>query len=78
MSPRNVYAATLRPGVVSGFSEKTFIAIVAGIRDEAIASGCNSKEKRQKAMADFNRTVGQKETFCYIFFKAVGRKWMTG
>ncbi|NNK15230.1 MAG: hypothetical protein HKP52_13410 [Desulfofustis sp.] len=78
VSPRNVYAATLRPDVVSGFSEKTFIAIVAGIREEAIASGCNSKEKWHKAMADLNRTVGQKETFCYTFFKAVGRKWMTG
>jgi SAM-dependent methyltransferase len=78
VEPRTVYADTSRPDVVSGFSEKTFIAMVAGIRDEAIASGCISEEKWQKAMSDFDRAVGPEGTFCYTFFKAVGRKWMTG
>ena len=74
VSPRTVYADASRPDVVSGFSEKTFIAMVAGIRDEAIASGCISEERWQLAMADFDRAVGREGTFCYTFFKAVGIK----
>jgi SAM-dependent methyltransferase len=76
--PRTVYADSSLPDVVSGFSENTFIAMVAGIRDEAIASGLITEETWQKAMADFDRAVGREGTFCYTFFKAVGRKWMTG
>jgi hypothetical protein len=64
--------------MVSGFSENTFIAMVAGIRDEAIARGCISEKRWQMAMADFDRAVGHGGTFCYTFFKAVGRKGMTG
>ena len=76
--PRTVYADTSRPDVVSGFSQKTFIAMVSGIRDEAITSGCISEKKWQRAMADFDRAVGDEGTFCYTFFRAVGRKCMTG
>lgn len=78
VSPRTVYADTSLPDVVSGFSEKTFIAMVAGIREEAIASGCISEVTWEKAMADFDRAVGHEGTFCYTFFKAVGKKCMTG
>ena len=77
VEPCTVYADSSKPDKVSGFSENTFVAMVAGIRDEAIASACISEEKWQQAMADFRRAVGPQGTFCYTFFKAVGRKRMT-
>ncbi len=74
VSPRTVYADNSRPEVVSGFSKKTFVAMVAGIKDEAIENGCISEKQWQQAMVDFDRAVGPEGTFCYTFFKAVGIK----
>ena len=72
VSPRTIYADNSLPEVVNGFSKRTFIAMVAGIKDEAIEQQLISTQRWQKAMADFNLTVGSEGTFCYTFFKAVG------
>ena len=72
--PRTVYADDSKPEIVNGFSKKTFIAMVAGIRDEAIGHQMISKRRWQQAMEDFNLTVSTEGTFCYTFFKAVGVK----
>lgn len=74
VSPRTVYADNSRPEVVNGFSRNTFVAMVAGIKDEAIENGCISEKQWQQAMADFDLAVGPEGTFCYTFFKAVGTK----
>lgn len=74
VSPCTVYADSSKPEVVSGFSKKTFVAMVAGIRDEAIKKGYISEERWQQAMVDFEAAVGSEGTFCYTFFKAVGVK----
>lgn len=74
VSPRTVYADNSKPEVVSGFSQNTFIAMVAAIKDEAIDRGCISEKRWQQAMADFDLTVGPEGTFCYTFFKAVAVK----
>ncbi len=72
VSPRTIYADDSQPEVVNGFSKKTFIAMVSGIRDEAIEQQLISTQCWQQAMADFNLAVGSEGTFCYTFFKAVG------
>jgi len=72
VSPRTVYADAFKPDIVHGFSKKTFVAMVAGIKDEAIEQQMISRQRWQQAMEDFNLAVGTKGTFCYTFFKAVG------
>lgn len=72
VSPRTVYADASKPDIVHGFSKKTFVAMVAGIKDEAIEQQMISRQRWQQAMEDFNLAVGTKGTFCYTFFKAVG------
>lgn len=72
--PRTIYADSSKPDVVTGFSEKTFIAMVAGVKDEAIEKGWISGKRWQQAMIDFEAAVGPEGTFCYTFFKAVGEK----
>ena len=36
VSPRQIYADASRPEIVEGFSRKTFIAMVDGVKDKAI------------------------------------------
>ncbi|MGI9537017.1 MAG: methyltransferase domain-containing protein [Desulfocapsaceae bacterium] len=74
VSPRTIYADDSKPEIVSGFSKKTFVAMVAGIRDAAIKQDLISTQQWHQAMEDFNRAVGSEGTFCYTFFKAVGTK----
>ncbi len=74
VSPRMVYADVSRPRMVDGFTIKTFIAMVAGVRDQAIERGLIDAEEWGRGMADLNRTAEVNGTFCYTFFKAVGRK----
>lgn len=74
VSPRMVYADASRPELVDGFTKKTFTAMVEGVREQAIRSGLISEEEWTKGIADLYRTAESDGTFCYTFFKAVGRK----
>lgn len=67
--PRTVYVDQTRPELVTGFTENTFIAMVAGVREEAIAAGLISREDWQRGMSDLHRTAGPGGTFHYTFFK---------
>jgi hypothetical protein len=48
--------------------------MVEGVRDQAIKRGLVDKESWDKGIRDLYRTTEQDGTFCYTFFKAVGRK----
>ena len=74
VSPRVVYADTSRPEMVDGFTQKTFIAMVEGVREQAIAGGLMTAEDWNRGIADLKRSAGAEGTFNYTFFKAVGRK----
>lgn len=71
VSPRMVYVDSSRPGYVEGFTKKTFIAMVDGVRERAIASGMSTAEAWDKGIRDLYGTTGCDGTFCYTFFKAV-------
>jgi SAM-dependent methyltransferase len=74
VSPRTVYADAGRPEWVEGFTQKTFIAMVEGVKEQAIRQGLMSADEWRKGIDDLYRSSGKEGTFSYTFFKAIGRK----
>jgi len=72
ISPRMVYADSSRPGLVDGFTRKTFTAMIEGVRQAAVAAGLIDRQIFDQGIADLYRTAENDGTFCYTFFKAVG------
>jgi SAM-dependent methyltransferase len=73
VSPRFVYADASRPTWVDGFTEKTFIAMVEGVREQALAAGLIDVSAWDTGIADLRAAAGSAGTFCYTFFKATAR-----
>jgi len=74
VSPRMVYVDGSRPELVEGFSKNTFIAMVEGVRDQAISLGHVDVASWEKGITDLYRATEADGTFCYTFFKGTGRK----
>ncbi len=74
VSPRMVYVDSSRPGLVDGFTRKTFTAMVEGVREPAIAAGLVTPETFHAGVRDLYRTAEEDGVFCYTFFKGVGTK----
>jgi ubiquinone/menaquinone biosynthesis C-methylase UbiE len=74
VSPRMVYVDSSRPALVDGFIDKTFIALVKGVREQAQALQLIDEPTWQKGIADLYRSTEEDGTFCYTFFKGVARK----
>ncbi len=74
VSPRQVYADAGRPGMVEGFTRKTFTAMIEGIRKDAIESALTDEKSFDAGIHDLYRTAEADGTFCYTFFKATGQK----
>ena len=74
VSPRMVYVDSSKPGLVDGFTKKTFTAMVEGIRKEALEERLISESDFDRGIADLYRTAESDGVFCYTFFKAVGLK----
>jgi SAM-dependent methyltransferase len=73
VSPRMVYVDTSRPDLVEGFTKQTFIAMVEGVRERALGAGLVDETAWRQGIADLYRTAEAGGTFCYTFFKAVGK-----
>jgi SAM-dependent methyltransferase len=71
VSPRMVYVDASKPGLVDGFTRKTFTAMVEGVRDSALASGLASAADFDRGIADLYRTAEPDGVFGYTVFKAV-------
>src|ERR1039457_1853523 len=71
ISPRMVYVDNSRPDLVEGFSKNTFIAMVEGVRDQALSLGLVDRGTWEKGIADMYRATEPDGTFCYTFFKGV-------
>jgi SAM-dependent methyltransferase len=69
VSPRMVYVDNSLPDLVEGFSKNTFIAMVEGVRDQALERGLIDRRTWDKGIADLNRATEAGGTFCYTFFK---------
>ena len=74
VSPRMVYVDATRPGLVEGFTKKTFTAMIEGVREPAIKSGMIGQADFDSGIKDLYRTTQADGVFCYTFFKAVGEK----
>jgi SAM-dependent methyltransferase len=74
VSPRMVYVDSSRPGLVDGFTRKTFTAMIEGVREPAIAAGLIDPESFDAGIRDLYRTTQADGVFCYTFFKGVGEK----
>ncbi|HXK59339.1 MAG TPA: methyltransferase domain-containing protein, partial [Acidobacteriota bacterium] len=74
VSPRFVYADASRPEMVEGFTRKTFTAMVEGVGKQAVELGYTDPSEWARGIRDLYRTAENDGTFCYTFFKAVGRK----
>jgi protein-L-isoaspartate O-methyltransferase len=69
VSPRLVYVDDSRPDLVEGFSRNTFIAMVEGVREQALELGLIDEESWEKGIADMYRATEPGGTFSYTFFK---------
>jgi len=74
VSPRMVYVDSSRPLLVEGFSRNTFIAMVEGVRDQALSLGLVDERTWEKGIADMYRATEPDGTFCYTFFKGVAAR----
>jgi SAM-dependent methyltransferase len=71
VSPRMVYVDSSRPEYVEGFTKNTFIAMVEGVREQAIEFGLITEQAWEKGIGDLYRTTEPDGTFCYTFFKGI-------
>ena len=74
VSPRMVYVDAHKPELVEGFTKNTFIAMVAGVREQALEAGMMDEAAWDKGINDLLDTTLPHGTFCYTFFKARGVK----
>jgi SAM-dependent methyltransferase len=74
VSPRVVYVDASRPGLVDGFTKRTFTAMVEGVRQRALAEGLIDAATWQRGIDDLYRTAEADGTFSYTFFKAVATR----
>ncbi|MFE9860690.1 methyltransferase domain-containing protein [Streptomyces sp. NPDC005780] len=69
--PLTVYADGTLPALVEGFTRNTFIAMVASVRDKALAASLTTTAEWEQGIADLRRTAEDDGTFHYTFFKGV-------
>ncbi len=74
VSPRTVYVDGSRPDLAEGFTRRTFTAMIAGVREAAVAAGLSDPAAFDRGLRDLARTAEPDGTFSYTFFKAFGRK----
>ncbi len=74
VEPRMVYVDSSRPDWVEGFTKSTFIAMVEGVRAQAIDAGLIDPAAWERGIAELKLTAGESGTFCYTFFKALAVK----
>jgi len=73
VSPRMVYADSSRPDIVDGFTKRTFTVMIEGVRQSAIEEGIIDSATFDRGIQALYRTTEPDGTFCYTFFKAVGK-----
>ncbi|MDI6644743.1 MAG: hypothetical protein QME14_06750 [Methanobacteriaceae archaeon] len=74
VTPKIVYVDNSKPQLVEGFIKKTIIAMVEGVKDQAIKSGLIYPEEWEKGIKDLYKTAKKDGTFFYNFFKVVAIK----
>jgi SAM-dependent methyltransferase len=73
VTQRVVYVDASRPGLVDGFTRRTFTAMIEGVRAPALAAGLIDPERFDAGVRALHRTTEPDGVFSYSFFKGVGR-----
>jgi len=74
VEPRMVYVDGSRPDLIEGFARNTFIAMVRGVRDQAVAHGLIDAATWNAGIRDLERATAADATFCYTFFRGQARR----
>jgi ubiquinone/menaquinone biosynthesis C-methylase UbiE len=74
VTPRMVYVDSSRPDLVEGFTKKTFIAMVEGVKEDAISLGLSNAKDFDQGIEDLYKATCEDGTFCYTFFQATALK----
>ena len=74
VDPRVVYVDSSKPKLVDGFIKKTIIAMVEGVKDQAIESGLIDLKTWEKGINDLHQSAEPSGTFFYNFFKGLAIK----
>ena len=69
ISPRMVYTDSSRPDLVEGFTRNTFIAMVEGVREQALTWRLMNENQWDTGIADLYASTSDDGVFCYTFFK---------
>lgn len=72
--PRPVYADEGRPGMVEGFTQKTYIAMVEGVKEQALDFKLINKNDWDKGIKDLKKSAEPGGMFYYTFFKGIAFK----
>jgi SAM-dependent methyltransferase len=70
--PRTVYADAGRPGLMDGFTRRTFTAMMAAARTDVLAAGLLSAADWRRGMTELAATAVGEGTFHYTFFAGHG------
>jgi ubiquinone/menaquinone biosynthesis C-methylase UbiE len=69
VSPRFVYVDSSRPAWVQGFTKDTYIAMIEGVKEPALAAGLIQPDAWEQGIAALKQSADENGTFCYTFFK---------
>jgi SAM-dependent methyltransferase len=72
VSPRLIHADGSRPALQASFTLRTFTAMIAGVRADALAAGLITAERFDAGIAALERTAEPDGVFLYLFMKATG------
>ncbi|PVZ12869.1 methyltransferase domain-containing protein [Actinomycetospora cinnamomea] len=72
--PRTAHAHAGRPDLADALVRRTFTAMVAGVREPALAAGLITPERFDAGVRDLLRTTEPGGTFSYTFFRATGTR----
>lgn len=74
VAARTAYADASHPGWVEGFTRRTFIPMIEGVREAALAAELISPARFDAGIQALHRTAEPDGSFCYTFFKATARE----
>lgn len=74
VAPRTVHADAGRPAWTEGFTRRTFIPMIEGVRGAALAAELIEPARFDAGLAALRRTAEGDGSFCYTFFKGMGRQ----
>jgi ubiquinone/menaquinone biosynthesis C-methylase UbiE len=74
VSPRMIYVDSSKPDLAEGFTKNTFIAMVEGVKEQAMRSGLMDEADWERGIRDLYRTTREDGTFIYTFFKGKALK----